>query len=1142
MKRISVFKGIINYIFTVIFAIVFALFLNANVGWFLLFALILAPVLSVFFAWLSSRFLDVKIDIADELMSKNDTANMNVVIKNKSIFPTTPISIKYIIDSGFLCDDKEMLVSVLPRHEKEFDVEFSAVISGLGNVGIKEIKVTDYLGLFSFKIKNIDYTDLKRQVAVIPNMAQISPKDEKIMQTMQMSLHTDDSEETIEVLGQNFGGFPGYDNREYVPGDPIKRINWKQSAKRARLMVRLDDEMTSHGINVVLDSVGNNLDEGMQRIINEAAVENALGIMQVLLKQNYTVNFYVYMNNHFEEYSVNDEKDLENIRIMLARYSFSNNIDTPRVPKFSGDDSKNGVSIYSTPNEHEDAQYILQQSGMFQYTTIYSSAGKVYAKPEKEKAVKNSKFSRLAQMIIPYALAVSLSVILFRVFHIEVLSYWTLIQALLCAGLFAFAFFVQNHKIVGSMIITVGTVILLNIFARIVFADYMTFGQWFMSGGDVVDNNTRYLVSILMIFTVFFALVVYYFTMALYRTSFLMLVSFIPFILSVKVMREIDIVWVAVVVILNMAAFLVHVRTFKDGKKRIEGYFAGLLSVFMYALAFVMISSAIPKQQETKYYHIFELAFMGGNISINLPEEYSDMSEYSGNADNFNNINNRRLYSIMSENRDDLFIYLKKQSFDMYDFKNDRWYGLDEYSNHTINIAAWSNISQYRNLNRLTQAIRTACNYDSEFAKKYGLENVANTYSVEYGDVLHIDALNFQSRSFIVPSRTLRIYSQSQGTEKNIIRSAKVTKSEVFIYNDMLPAYLRYNVEYFDDYESRNIWIQAGGANFTTEESEKMLTELYDLLLENNEKEAANVALAFLNDNFVAKEYALAYKENVDQIPQRIKELALDITKDCTYDWEKAQALADYFYEADFMYDLDYKAPDDSVEYFLFEGKTGTCSDFASAYVLMARSVGLTVRYVEGFVPEEEGEGEFVIRTRCAHAYPEVYIQNLGFVTYEPTNAARYGRTTAEDISGLTSFFVELAFKILITFAMLFGVIITILFIAFIVSPFVREILFRIKLNKMTNDYKIVMFYKRIRDVYGHKYIKNADSLTPFEYANKFENVFAYDISELVLMLEHSIYATNEISNEEIIKAKEQYEAAKKAVKEYKNDRKKNAR
>ena len=92
MKRIlAITKGIINYIFAMIFAVIFALFLDANVGWFILIALLLAPLLSVFFAWLSARTLSVSCEMDEVLLSKGDTCRMDITVTNHSIFPTPPI-------------------------------------------------------------------------------------------------------------------------------------------------------------------------------------------------------------------------------------------------------------------------------------------------------------------------------------------------------------------------------------------------------------------------------------------------------------------------------------------------------------------------------------------------------------------------------------------------------------------------------------------------------------------------------------------------------------------------------------------------------------------------------------------------------------------------------------------------------------------------------------------------------------------------------------------------------------------------------------------------------------------------------------------------------------------------------------------
>ena len=71
MKRVfKVVKGIISYILALALTVVFALFLNARVGWFMLIALILAPLLSVFFAFITQKTLKYTFEMEDVRLSK----------------------------------------------------------------------------------------------------------------------------------------------------------------------------------------------------------------------------------------------------------------------------------------------------------------------------------------------------------------------------------------------------------------------------------------------------------------------------------------------------------------------------------------------------------------------------------------------------------------------------------------------------------------------------------------------------------------------------------------------------------------------------------------------------------------------------------------------------------------------------------------------------------------------------------------------------------------------------------------------------------------------------------------------------------------------------------------------------------------
>ncbi len=82
------------------------------------------------------------------------------------------------------------------------------------------------------------------------------------------------------------------------------------------------------------------------------------------------------------------------------------------------------------------------------------------------------------------------------------------------------------------------------------------------------------------------------------------------------------------------------------------------------------------------------------------------------------------------------------------------------------------------------------------------------------------------------------------------------------------------------------------------------------------------------------------------------------------------------------------------VDFFLFERKQGHCEYFASAFAVLARSVGVPTRNVNGFLGGEwnEYQGYVAVRAGDAHSWDEVYYPGLapgsGWVTVDPTPPA----------------------------------------------------------------------------------------------------------------------------------------------------------
>jgi len=132
-------------------------------------------------------------------------------------------------------------------------------------------------------------------------------------------------------------------------------------------------------------------------------------------------------------------------------------------------------------------------------------------------------------------------------------------------------------------------------------------------------------------------------------------------------------------------------------------------------------------------------------------------------------------------------------------------------------------------------------------------------------------------------------------------------------------------------------------------------------------------------------------------ITQRTRQLALEITAKYDSAYDKAKAI-ERFLRNNYKYNVSYmRAPEgwEPVDWFLFEEKQGVCANFASAFVVLARSAGIPTRLASGFVIEQKAEEQTVYANQ-SHAWPEVGFQDIGWIAFEPTPG--YGE--AEGTSG----------------------------------------------------------------------------------------------------------------------------------------------
>jgi transglutaminase-like putative cysteine protease len=119
-----------------------------------------------------------------------------------------------------------------------------------------------------------------------------------------------------------------------------------------------------------------------------------------------------------------------------------------------------------------------------------------------------------------------------------------------------------------------------------------------------------------------------------------------------------------------------------------------------------------------------------------------------------------------------------------------------------------------------------------------------------------------------------------------------------------------------------------------------------------------------------------------------IHALAEDVTaKDSTV-FDKAMTLTNFLRNT-YKYQNYVKIPQDvdPLEWFLFQGKAGFCNYFASAEVIMLRSIGIPARFVVGYAQGDRmpDKSAFSVQMKDSHAWVEVFFPNIGWVILEPT-------------------------------------------------------------------------------------------------------------------------------------------------------------
>jgi transglutaminase-like putative cysteine protease len=432
------------------------------------------------------------------------------------------------------------------------------------------------------------------------------------------------------------------------------------------------------------------------------------------------------------------------------------------------------------------------------------------------------------------------------------------------------------------------------------------------------------------------------------------------------------------------------------------------------------------------------------------------------------------------------------------------------------------------------------------------------TYFIDkffYRDTIKITYQNLKTKSLFVPVKASRYYFIGpKKPVKPLIDSYEILAAGKRLTRGFSYTVDAYGVKYDDENFTNTMRMSKRGLykdildyiNNHLKKSPDAGTNIF--LIKSHSNEILTVDYKVLksmadNSDSIYKKYL----QLPDTLPARVKGLTAEITSSCVNDYDKAKTIEQYL-SGNFYYTLNPKpvpAGRDFTDYFLFDSNEGYCTYYATAMAVMARSIGLPARYVEGYMlpSSPASENSYEVTNEQAHAWVEIYFEGFGWLTFEPTSpfgtsfysnseiTARYSSDFENDpayrdyldrlegyrdrdfTTNIPSGDIGSYAPNRINYKLILKYFLIVLLIVFIINILIRFIAVRIKfllISRRDTRNCILLLYKQYLKILSLQGLKLGPGETPSTYSKRVDNILIFgnltfkDISDIFLKARYS--------------------------------------
>ena len=396
----------LGYLAAIGLALIFTFYLDGSIGVMMIAFLILMPLISFVMTLLVRKKISLEFILPDSA-AKNKRVSVRIKMKKDTVLPIPFLRMQFCADAHFdplnpnaavlpeeppfsttdadlrrahrkwtALRNKQLLRDTLPlclsmgtQKKAQYEIALTPKFCGIGDLSLTQIVLSDFLGMFRFKLQ----TEIRGKLLIMPTIPEMKANSSLFRSVTTAVAAADEETDATPVFSAS--SVPGYEHRDYIPGDSLKRINWKLSSKRHHLMVRKDEPVSLARLSVVLDFRRSSfrMKKDILFSMEEELIETALGFLMLCAQNGYPCNLcFADQENKWSDLSIDSGEQLAVEAVTLLQGGFRPEETLSGLPILPPElmQDPGAVLLYFTANPSSETIAALEQRPTELYVVV----------------------------------------------------------------------------------------------------------------------------------------------------------------------------------------------------------------------------------------------------------------------------------------------------------------------------------------------------------------------------------------------------------------------------------------------------------------------------------------------------------------------------------------------------------------------------------------------------------------------------------------------------------------------------------------------------------------------------------------------------------------------------------------------------